>query len=108
MGLLEHKQPFNHKWVEDKSRQERFDNDDLNAIIDIEVVPPKDPTYRCNSAKVKTYGGDYFYSLTLDSNDIPIGTKLDKNKCLICLFRWGDIKTCEKLRYVKDEPNIPF
>lgn len=109
MGLLAHKQVFNHRWIEDKSCQSKFDKEDLNTIMDIEVVPPKDPSYRCNSAKVSTYGGDYYYSLTLDSNDIPIGTKLDKSRCLICLFRRGN-QFCEKLRYIKegDESNLPF
>ncbi len=92
---------FGRNWQEDKSCRCKFDKEDLNTIIDIEVVPPRDPSYRCNSAKINTYGGDYYYPLSLDSNDIPIGTKLDKDRCFICLFRRGN-QTCEKLHYEKE------
>lgn len=107
MGHLENKQFFGKQWVEDKSQRSKFDQDDLNSIMSIEVVAPKDSSYRCNSARVETYDGYCYYSLTLDSNDIPIGTKLDKSRCFICLFRRGS-QVCEKLHYEKEDNNLPF
>lgn len=107
MGHLENKQFFGKQWVEDKSQRSKFDQDDLNSIMSIEVVAPKDSSYRCNSARIETYDGYCYYSLTLDSNDIPIGTKLDKSRCFICLFRRGS-QVCEKLHYEKEDNNLPF
>lgn len=107
MGLLADKQKFGRNWEEDKSCRTKFDSEDLASIIEIEVVPPKNPEYRCNSARIATYGGDCYYSLDLASNDIPIGTKLDKSRCLICIWRRGD-QTCEKLHYVRKDENLPF
>ena len=106
MGLLSHKQLFGKNWVEDKSCRSKFDKDDLDSILDIEVVAPKDPSYRCNSARIETYDGYCYYSLDMESNDIPVGTKLDKSKCFVCLFRRGN-QTCEKLHYEKEEPFDP-
>lgn len=108
MGLLSNKQVFGKQWVEDKSCRSKFDNDDLNSIIEIEVVAPKDPSYRCNSARIETGDGYCYYTLDLASNDIPVGAKLDKSRCFVCLFRRGN-QTCEKLHYENDDDsNLPF
>lgn len=99
---------FGKNWIEDKSCRSKFEEDDLASILDIEVVPPKDPSYRCNSARIETFDGYCYYTLDLESNDIPIGTKLKKSRCFVCVFRRGN-QVCEKLHYEKeDNLNLPF
>ena len=95
MGLLDSRTTYNKSW-EEVSR-ENFSQDDLNIIENIEVVPAN----YGKSARVSKPNGFCFFSLSRECQDLPVGKRLDKEKCVIVHLMRGEQET-DKLLYLGD------
>ncbi len=95
MGILKNAVLYAPVWTEDY--RVRFDEEDLNAITEIEVVASN---YGI-SARVALPDGNAYYPIHRDSSKLAVGDHLDKNLCTIIHLKRGDQET-EKLLYTGD------
>lgn len=97
MGLLDNRTVYAKSW-EETSREE-FTAEDKASIEEIEVVAAN----YGKSARVSKKSGYIFFSLSRESQELPIGTMLDKEKCMIVHLHRGSDQFVDKLLYLGDE-----